>query len=181
MCIRDRLSNSDVTPGVRPRVLRWDDPVGDGTPLRVASPICYELLFPHVMRNFGADGADVLLAITNDAWYGRTGAPHQFLAMTAIRAAENGRWVVRAANTGISAIIDDRGRVLERSALFEDGLAIGDVPVAVSQPPTFYARFGDVFAAICSVVALVGVGRALSRNRGRRDGFEPTPDREIEV
>jgi apolipoprotein N-acyltransferase len=150
------ISSTDVTPGSGPRVLRWSNPGRDGAPVRVAVPICYELLFPHVIGGFGADGAGVMLAITNDAWYGRTGAPHQFLAMTAMRAAENGRWMVRAANTGISAIIDARGRVRESSALFEDALVVEEVPVLLSQPPTFYARFGDVFAVIC-VLTTIGV------------------------
>jgi apolipoprotein N-acyltransferase len=100
--------------------------------------------------------------VTNDAWYGRTGAPHQFLAMTAMRSAETGRFTVRAANTGISAIIDDRGRVLERSALFEEAVVMADVPVAREPGSTFYARFGDVFAFSCILGALVGL---------LRDGF----------
>jgi apolipoprotein N-acyltransferase len=129
----------------------------------VAVPICYELLFPHLVRGFGEDAADVMLAITNDAWYGRTGAPHQFLAMTAMRAAENGRWIVRAANTGVSAIIDDRGRVRERSEIFEDSLIVADVPVAQSQAPTFYARFGDVFASVCALAVLWALGRGFLR------------------
>jgi apolipoprotein N-acyltransferase len=149
------LSSTDVTPGDRPRILVGIDGADGQAPPRVAVPICYELLFPHLMRHFGGDGAELMLAITNDAWYGRTGAPHQFLAMTAMRAAENGRFIVRAANTGISAIIDDHGRVHDRSRLFEDALVVGDVPVFVDQVPTFYARFGDVFAALC---ALIGVG-----------------------
>jgi len=159
------LSSSDVTAGEAPRVVNWSDPAGDGSALRVAIPICYELLFPHVVRGFGEDGADVMLAITNDAWYGRTGAPHQFLAMTAMRAAENGRWIVRAANTGVSAIIDDRGRVRERSEIFEDSLIVADVPVAQSQVPTFYARFGDVFASVCTLAVLGAFGRGFFRGR----------------
>jgi apolipoprotein N-acyltransferase len=95
-----------------------------------------------------------MLAITNDAWYGRTGAPHQFLAMTAMRAAENARYIVRAANTGISAIIDDRGRIRDHSALFEDAVVIGEVPVSLGEAPTFYARYGDVFAALCGLTVL---------------------------
>ena len=148
------LSSADVTAGSRARVLDWSDSAGlgsapSGAPARVAAPICYELLFPHEMRGFGADGASVMLAMTNDAWYGRTGAPHQFLAMTALRAAENGRFIVRAANTGISAIIDDRGHVQERSRLFEDAVLVASIPMIEGQA-TFYARFGDVFVGACA-------------------------------
>ncbi|MEZ4291910.1 MAG: apolipoprotein N-acyltransferase [Myxococcota bacterium] len=163
------LSATDVTPGERPRALTLS--AGrDAFGLRVGVPICYELLFPDLVRRFAADGAGVLLAITNDAWYGRTGAPHQFLAMTALRSAETGRWTVRAANTGISAIIDDRGRVRARTGLFEEGVVVGEVPVATGEPATFYARNGDVFAGLCVVVAVGAVGRAAwSRRRGRGD------------
>ena len=92
-------------------------------------PICYELLFPDLVRRMVDDGAEVLLAITNDAWYGRTGAPYQFLAMTAMRSAETRVWTARAANTGVSAIIDSRGRVRERTRIFERGLLVADVPL----------------------------------------------------
>jgi apolipoprotein N-acyltransferase len=102
------------------------------------------------------DGAQLLLAITNDAWYGRTGAPHQFLAITALRAAENRVWIARAANTGISAFIDPRGRVQERTRIFERGFLVSDVPL---RPPpsggSFYTRRGDVFAWSCWIGALV--------------------------
>jgi apolipoprotein N-acyltransferase len=165
------LSSTDVTPGARPRVVTAPDRSGVEAAYRVAVPICYELLFPHVMRGFGEDGAGVMLAITNDAWYGRTGAPHQFLAMTAMRAAENGRWVVRAANTGVSAIIDDLGRVRERSALFEDAVVLAEVPILQERPRTFYARVGDVFAWVCIVFVLVGFGcdRVVGRRQRRAE------------
>lgn len=165
------LSPDDVTAGAAPRAV---DLPGDGAEqgaLRVGVPICYELIFPDLVRRFAADGAGVLLAVTNDAWYGRTGAPHQFLAMTAMRSAETGLAGVRAANTGISAIIDDRGRVRERSRLFEEAVVVADVPVLAEPAPatgvgasggrTFYARHGDFFAGGCILGALAGlfVGR----------------------
>lgn len=161
------LSSSDVTAGGRPRVIeRISEPPGAPAAghFQMAVPICYELLFPHVMRRFAADGADVMLAITNDAWYGRTGAPHQFLAMTAMRAAENGLWLVRSANTGISAIIDDRGRVREHSGLFEDATVAGDVPISTGGPRTMYARLGDVFAGLCILWTLFQLGLRRSQS-----------------
>ena len=165
------LSNTDITAGETPRTLAIQRPGGGLAPnaerLSVGVPICYELLFPDLVRRFGGAGAGVMLAITNDAWYGRTGAPHQFLAMTALRAAENGRWVVRAANTGISAIIDARGRVRESTPLFEEAVIVADVPVATRAVPTIYARFGDVFAGICVVTSIVLLGRR--EFRARRD------------
>lgn len=176
------LATRDVTAGAAPRVLLIEGRASGRPPLRVGVPICYELLFPHLVHEFGAGGAGVLLAVTNDAWYGRTGAPHQFLAMTALRAAENGRWAVRAANTGISAIIDARGRVREATSLFEEGLLVAEVPVVRSGPLTFYARHGDVFAWVCLglVGGLVvwGAGRSwLAERRGRVAPGEIEPER----
>ncbi|MFP6654179.1 MAG: apolipoprotein N-acyltransferase, partial [Myxococcota bacterium] len=166
------LSDTDITAGKAPRTMLIDasetsgQARGDG--LRIGVPICYELLFPDLVRRFGRDGAGVLLAITNDAWYGRTGAPHQFLAMTAVRAAENGRWLVRAANTGISAVIDAKGRVRDSSPLFEEALIVSDIPVATDRQPTFYARFGDVFAGVCVVLTIFLLGRQEMKDRQRR-------------
>ena len=162
------LSPNDVTPGAAPRALELASADPAAPPLRAGVPICYELLFPDLVRRFAADGAGVLLAVTNDAWYGRTGAPHQFLAMTAMRSAETGRHTVRAANTGISAIIDERGRVLEQSALFEEAVIVAEVPVFRSAPATFYARFGDVFAGSCILGALAGLLGDRLRSRSRR-------------
>ncbi|MBW2501270.1 MAG: apolipoprotein N-acyltransferase [Deltaproteobacteria bacterium] len=152
------LSTMDVTAGSAPRAILVAGGEALEPPYRIGVPICYELLFPDLVRRFADSGAGVLLAITNDAWYGRTGAPHQFLAMTVLRSAENGRWTVRAANTGVSAIIDDRGRVREASALFEEGVLVADVPIVRSGEATFYARHGDVFAWLCVAATGVGLG-----------------------
>jgi apolipoprotein N-acyltransferase len=134
----------------------------------VGVPICYELLFPDLVRRFVGDGADVLFAITNDAWYGRTGAPYQFLVMTAMRSAEGRVWTARAANTGVSALIDQRGRVREQTRIFERGFLVGEVSV---RPPgvadSFYARHGDLFAWLCWGGLLVLWVRALVQRRGR--------------
>lgn len=153
------LAPTDITPGDAPHSIELPGPEAEGGLLRAGIPICYELIFPDLVRRFVADGAGVLLAVTNDAWYGRTGAPHQFLAMTALRSAETGRFTVRAANTGISAIIDNRGHVRERSALFEEAVLVADVPVSRESVSTFYARFGDLFAWGCILVALAGLAR----------------------
>ncbi|MEE2663901.1 MAG: apolipoprotein N-acyltransferase [Myxococcota bacterium] len=179
------ISSRDILPGERPAsvTLRLEDPVMSGlesappsglrippvSSVRVGIPICYELLFPDLVRRFVRDGAGVLLAITNDAWYGRTGAPYQFLAMTALRSAETGLWTVRAANTGVSAAIDASGRVRERTRIFEPALLVADVPLrAAGSPPTFYVRFGDLFAEACWGAVAVAFGWGF--RRGRRAG-----------
>jgi apolipoprotein N-acyltransferase len=155
------IAPDDVSAGPGPRPLAVGGGAGDAVPAGV--PICYELLFPDLMRRFVAGGAEVLFAITNDAWYGRTGAPYQFLAITALRSAENRVWTARAANTGVSAFIDHRGRVRERTGIFERGLLVADVPL---RPPpaggSFYTRHGDVFAWGC------WIGAAAATLAGRR-------------
>jgi apolipoprotein N-acyltransferase len=165
------IADADVTSGPGPEVLPLPLPSGGGRPDAVLAgvPICYELLFPDLVRRFARDGAEVLFALTNDAWYGRTGAPYQFLAMTALRSAETGLWTVRAANTGVSAIIDARGRVREETTIFERGLLVADVSLrAPGAPATVYARVGDVFAWGCWAGAGALLLRARRRERGRK-------------
>lgn len=106
--------------------------------------ICYEAIFPDLVRRAFADGADFLVNITNDAWFGRTSAPYQHLAMAAVRAVENQAYVVRAANTGISAIIAPDGRILRASGLFTQEVIAG--LIQPRRETTFYTRHGDVFA-----------------------------------
>ncbi len=147
-------TSGDVTPGPGPRSLRVGR-VG-GNELSIGVPICYELLFPDLVRRFALDEAAWLAGITNDAWYGATGAPYQFLAITALRAAESGLWLARAANTGVSALIDPTGRVVERTEIFERGTIVGSVvPRPAAWPATFYSRVGDVFVLGCALVLAV--------------------------
>jgi len=114
---------------------------------RVSASICYEAIFPDLLRAFTARGSQLLVNVTNDAWYGRSSAPFQHFAMARFRAVENGRYLVRAANTGISAVVDPRGRVVERTPLFEPALIVKDVPLV--DELTLYAARGDVFAWAC--------------------------------
>ena len=137
--------------------------------VNVGVPICYELLFPDLMRRFAADGAEALLAITNDAWYGRTGAPYQFLAITELRAAESRLWTARAANTGISALIDHRGRVREQTEIFERDVRVGEIVLRPApHGGSFYARHGDWFAATCWAAAAIAIGLSIRRSVPRR-------------
>jgi apolipoprotein N-acyltransferase len=186
------IATADVTPGAGPRavVLRLGEAAGTagakrrapplGESVRVGVPICYELLFPDLVRRFVSDGATMLLAITNDAWYGRTGAPYHFLAITALRSAETGVFTVRVANTGVSAVIDARGRVRDWIPIFERDLLVADVPVrAASTPGTFYVRNGDVFAQACCLV-LVGLAvRAGIRQSARGQGQAKREARDV--
>jgi apolipoprotein N-acyltransferase len=128
----------------------------DGHP--VSAFICYEAIFPDLVREFAAGGAQLLVNITNDGWYGRTSAPYQHFAMAKFRAVENERFLVRAANTGITAVVDSHGRVLERTELFERTVLVREVPLLAGS--TFYTRHGDLFAWAClgAAVALTAAG-----------------------
>ncbi|MCK9229306.1 MAG: apolipoprotein N-acyltransferase [Syntrophales bacterium] len=111
--------------------------------------ICYEGIFPEISRIYTLRGADYLVNLTNDGWYGRTSAPHQHMSMLTLRAVENRRSIARAANTGISALVDPLGRVTGKTDLFEPALLTGTLQALSLQ--TFYTRHGDVFA-LCSIV-----------------------------
>jgi len=128
---------------------------------RVGGYICYEAIFPDVVRRFAAGGAELLVNITNDAWYGTTSAPHQHLAMAAFRAIENRRYMVRAANTGITAIVDPWGRVSDPTRLFDTTVLVREVPFVAET--TFYTRHGDLFAQACVALALALVLAAARR------------------
>lgn len=124
-------------------------PTGAG---RAGTFVCYEAIFPELVRRV-ARGADFLVNITNDAWFGRSAAPSQHLAMAAVRAAENRRWMVRAANTGISAIIDPAGRVRRRTPLEVRTVLLGSI--APRSDTTLYARTGDLLAWACVILTAV--------------------------
>jgi apolipoprotein N-acyltransferase len=143
---------ADFTPGTE-----YATGLVDGH--KVGTFICYEAIFPDAVREFAAAGAELLVNITNDAWYGRTSAPYQHMAMAAFRAVENGKYLVRAANTGFTAVVDPHGRVLQRTSLFDRTMLVRDVPFV--RGTTFYARHGDVFAWSC--LALSAALTALAR------------------
>jgi apolipoprotein N-acyltransferase len=163
------IASTDVHPGAAPRALEVS--LADGRTIRVGVPVCFELLFPDLVRRFVRDGGGVLLGITNDAWYGRTGAPYQFLAITALRSAETGVWTARAANTGVSGFIDGAGEVLVQTPIFEAALRVHDVPLHPDPGnATFYVAHGDVFAYACWLACLLLLGRALTRRMGNPPG-----------
>jgi apolipoprotein N-acyltransferase len=115
--------------------------------------ICYEGIFPELSREYKARGANLLVNITNDAWFGRTSAPYQHLSMTVFRAVENRIYFLRSANTGISAIISPTGQIIKKTGLFERSVLRGSVKFLDRK--TIYALYGDIFVYICLV--LLGV------------------------
>ncbi len=139
---------SDFSAGTSPTLL----PVRGH---RVSVSICYEVVYPDLVRRFVNDGAELLTTITNDAWFGPTSAPYQHFAQASLRAVENGRFLVRAANTGVSGVVDPYGRVVQSSAIFEPAIVLGDARFLATR--TIYSRIGDVvaFAAIAATALLL--------------------------
>jgi apolipoprotein N-acyltransferase len=119
---------------------------------QLSTSICYEVVYPDLVRTFVREGSELISTITNDAWFGPTSAPYQHFAQASMRAIENGRYLVRAANTGISGIVDPYGRVLAASRLFEPAVVVGGARFL--HRATIYTRTGDLFAYACSVATL---------------------------
>jgi len=125
--------------------------------------ICYESIFPNLSRSVVRDGAEILVNITNDAWYGESSAPYQLLAMAAMRSVETKVPLVRVANTGISAVIEPTGRITGPPPLFTRGTQTDEV--YWHRELTVYARVGDLFAEICFVLMIAGLIVAYFRPR----------------
>jgi len=121
--------------------------------------VCYEAIFPQLARQYVDRGSSLLVNLTNDAWFGRTSAPYQLLAMTRFRAIENRIWIARAANTGVSALISPTGRVVAAGPIFEPLQISGYVGLGAKR--TFYTRFGDLFAYICLTISAVFLAMVL--------------------
>ena len=124
---------------------------------KVGVLICYEDVFPEISRNLSAAGANLLVNITNDAWYGVTSAPYQHLALSVFRAVENRRTLLRATNTGISAVISPTGKIQMESGLFEPAILVVNAPLM--ERVTSYARLGDWFAIACIAYMFLGLVR----------------------
>ena len=134
---------SDFAPGTEPTVL-------DASGIRTGVAICYEVVYPWIPRAFAAGGAELLTTITNDAWFGRSSAPYQHFGQASVRAVENGRYLVRAANTGISGVVDPYGRTLQTTPLFVEAAVTADVRLIQSR--TIYSYVGDMVAWLGLVV-----------------------------
>jgi apolipoprotein N-acyltransferase len=133
--------------------------------LRYGLAICYEVVFPQVPRTQVIHGANVLVTITNDAWYDGTSAPRQHLNMARLRAVETDRYLLRAGTTGISAFVDPTGRVVSELPMGAQGIVYADFQPRTTTTP--YVRFGDWFAWVASAVVFVTIVR---RRRDERVG-----------
>ena len=109
-------------------------------------------ILPEGAREYKRRNAELLVNITNDAWFGRTSAPYQHFSMTVFRAIENRLYLVRAANTGISAIIDPTGRILSDTGIFERTILKG---IKKIDEKTLYTAYGDLFVYFCAATLVV--------------------------
>ena len=117
---------------------------------KVSTLICYEIIFPGMVRKFADKGANLFVTITNDAWFGRSSAPYQHFSMAVFRAIENRVPVLRAANTGISGFIDTKGRIKRKSDIFVESVLTEEVAIG-SLRKSFYTKYGDLFAFLCII------------------------------
>ena len=116
---------------------------------RIGVFICYESVFPNFVRQFAADGAELLINISNDSWFGTSAARQQHLKIVRMRAAENRRWLLRSANDGITGTIDPAGRLLGTLPNYVE--AASHTGYSYVKETTFYTRHGDWFALVCAV------------------------------
>jgi len=142
----------------------WEGPLT--TPVPSGVLICYEIAIPSLGRREVRDGSLMLINVTNDAWFGRSWGPYQHLAVSAVRAMENRVPVLRAANTGISAIFDRRGRIVGSIPLEERGIVVAEIETGGEQ--TLYTRFGDWIVIPCVAVISVYFLVLLNLRRTRR-------------
>jgi apolipoprotein N-acyltransferase len=129
----------------------------------LATFICYESVFPGFIRGFVKRGAEVLINPSNDGWFAKTAARFQHLEIARMRAAENQRWILRATNDGISAAIDDAGRVREELPIYSE--ASKAVGFEYEKQLTLYTRWGDWFVGLCAVMLALSYAESRVRRR----------------
>ncbi len=136
----------DFAPGREVKLM----PVEDH---QIGAFICYESVFPHLVRRFANQGAEAFVNLSNDGYFGRSAARYQHLFIARMRAVENRRWLVRVTNNGVSVSIDPAGRIRERMPEYEE--VAGRLHYGYHSEKTFYTRFGDWFAWGCLLASLL--------------------------
>jgi len=136
----------ELTPGKKHKLHQFRD-------IPFGSPICYEIIFPSLVRQFVKMGAGFLVTITNDGWYGTSAAPYQHFSLAVFRAVENRRYLLRSATTGISGVIDPYGRVIAKSKLHTTTFINAEINPRKSF--TFYTKYGDILPYIGLTLSLI--------------------------
>lgn len=154
----------DITPGAEFTLHRFEGK-------KFSSPICYEIIFPNLVRKFVKKGANFLVTITNDGWYGKSAAPYQHFSIAVFRAVENRRYLLRAATTGISGIVDPYGRIHDKSELMTKTHLTGNI--TPSQALTFYTKYGDVLPIASLTLSVLFLILAILKRKyeRKRAGF----------
>ncbi len=149
----------DFTPGSEPTLLTCGN-------RRLGALICFEAIFPRLARQMTSEGADLLINITNDAWFGQSNAPSQHLSMSALRAVENRRSMARAANTGISAFVTPDGRIHQATELFTPDQRRAALPLPNPAGNTFsiFTAGGFLFGPACLLLLITGIIRHIYVN-----------------
>jgi len=143
-------------------------------PINFGVAICYEVIFPNLVRQFAVNGAEFLVTVTNDAWFGTSSAAAQHFSMVVFRAVENHLAFARSANTGISGFIDPFGHIVEATPIFTEKAV--KATMQVWRPQTFYSRHGDVFAYGCAIICALLFLLGLFRTKGSEpDAVAATP------
>jgi apolipoprotein N-acyltransferase len=142
----------DFVPGQRYQLL----PGVNGS--RVAAVICYEVAFPELVRQLTSRGANVIVNVSNDGWFGDSPARRQNLLMARMRAIENDRWLLRATNDGLTAVISPQGRVETYPAAVREVFA---ARYGLKSSQTFYTTWGDWFALLCVALAAGRIAQVL--------------------
>jgi apolipoprotein N-acyltransferase len=140
------LGQGDYSPGDSFSVLSTGE-------FSLSALICFEAIFPRLVRKIVRNGAGLLVNITEDSWYGRTSGPYQHAEMAIVRAVENRISIARCANSGISMLVDPHGRVLRSSSLYIEAIVEGFVPLR--ETTSFYTRWGDIFAWMVVLIAFL--------------------------
>jgi apolipoprotein N-acyltransferase len=143
-------------------------PLQSRKPIKFSGMICYESVYPNYVREFVKRGAEFLVIITNDSWWGNTSGAYQHAAFASLRAVETRRWMVQCANGGISMIVDPSGTQHLTTSLFSKTRFIGDI--YAKSEMTFYVKYGDVFAQLCLTVSMMVLFAAvIQKKREKKD------------
>ncbi len=164
-------------------VKKITDEIGDFTPgksihnltlggRRLSTPICYEVIYPELVRAMVAGGGEVIVTISNDSWFGNSSAPYQHLAMAALRSIENRRWLLRSTSNGISALVDPAGRILRHSPLNREDHFVARFQYLGGK--TIFTRWGYLFPYFCAFLVLIGLLAAVLRNTVSRNSRPKT-------
>jgi apolipoprotein N-acyltransferase len=157
----DKISSEagDFAPGNRIVVFKAGEH-------RVGAFICYESVFPHLVRQFAASGAELLVNLSNDGYFAKSAAREQHLKIVRMRAAENRRWLIRATNDGLTATFDPAGRIVDRIPPYQE--LVSRTQFSYRSDVTPYTRFGDWFAWSCLGVSALLLARELAWYRFKR-------------